>query len=195
MSVRKIAYNNTNKFYKGDIVLTLSTGYITSAAAASWTSATTTPIAGVFQGCKYFSSAQQKVVWSPYFPGGDTVTGLDVEAYIIDDPNVVFLAQTGGLSGSAIGISAIGNNVQISVSVGSGNTLSGISGYVVDESNVGTTSTYPFRVYDIPNVQTSGGTPGTAAGAIGNGYDPTTKYNFVLVTPNNHELRAPITGI
>lgn len=184
-SVRKIASANTNKFYKGDVVKSLSTGYIDVAGASD------TQIVGVFVGCRYFSVAQQRTVWSPYFPGGDV--SADVEAYIIDDPMVLFIAQTGGGSGAALGIAAIGNNIKLTTAT-AGNAQSGISGMALDDGNVNTTSTFPFRVVDIPNVQTSGGAVGTAGGAIGNGYDPTTKYNVAIVAFNSQDFKST-TGI
>jgi hypothetical protein len=66
--------------------------------------ASTVRVEGIFIGCKYFSTAQKRTVWSNYWPGSDA-TG-DVEAYIISDPNAQFVVQAGGTN--AIGFANIG---------------------------------------------------------------------------------------
>jgi hypothetical protein len=179
MTVRKIASNNSTAIFKGDVVKSLNTGYIAQAAAND------TQIAGVFVGCQYLSTSQSRTVWSPYWPGSDTTQ--DVTAYIIDDPLCVFLAQSGGGSGSPVGLSAIGDNIKITTAT-AGNTANGISGMALDDANIATTSTYPFRIIDIPGVQVAN------LGASVNGYDTTTKYNFVIVAFNSQDFKS-LTGI
>lgn len=171
-TVRKIASNNSTKIFFGDAVIPLNTGYIAQATAGS------TPLAGVFVGCKYLSTSQKRTVWSNYWPGADA-TG-DVEAYVIDDPNAQFVAQAGG---SAIGFADLGLNVQLNV--GTGNTANGISGMYVESPAV--TATLPFRL--IGFVETPPGANGT---------DITSAYNQVIVGFNNVVTRnngAGPTGI
>lgn len=199
VSVRKIAAANTHYFFKGDPVASLTTGYIDVVAPGSLPG--TKQIAGIFVGCEYLSVAKGYVTWSPMFPGGDTTT--DVIAYIIDDPNVLFAVQSNNsnTTATAMGISYIGNNISYASvnTIGTstaGNTLNGISGVYIDQYTASDTiADLPFHVYDIPNVQTSGGAVGTAGGAVGNGYDPTTPYNIIYVSINSSDLRAPQNGI
>jgi hypothetical protein len=111
----RVAYNNTTPIYFGDAVIPLSTGYIAQATAS------TVQVAGIFQGCKYLSTSQKRIVWSNYWPGSDVAsTAPDVEAYIVNDPNAKFLVQAGG---TAVGIAAINNNIQLNV--GTGNAATG----------------------------------------------------------------------
>lgn len=127
-------------------------------------------LAGIFRGCKYFSTSQQKVVWSRYWPGSDA-TG-NVEAYIepiMASPELQFLVQA---SGAAIGIGDVGCNFD--VVVGSGNTTTGISTTALKSDQADTSvATLPFRMV------------GLYAGAPGSiGSDSTSSYNWVIVAPN-----------
>lgn len=167
-SVRKIASGNTTKIYFGDAVVPLATGYIAQATAG------TTPLAGVFAGCKYVSTSQKRTVWSNYWPGADA-TG-DVEAYVIDDPNAQFEVQAGG---TAIGFADLGLNVQLNV--GTGNTATGISGMYVESPAV--TATLPFRLVGFVEAP-----PGSA------GTDITSAYNRVVVAFNNVVTRTNGAG-
>ena len=96
-----------------------------------------------------------------------------------------------------MGIAALDNNINYgnAATMGTssaGNLLNGLSQCYIDQNTSSSATTnLPFNIYDIPNVQTSGGTVGTAGGAVGNGYDPTTAYNIVYVTINSSNLRAP----
>lgn len=163
-----IASNNTTPIFNGDAVIQLATGYIGQATAGTAT------LAGVFIGCRYTSVSQKRTVWMPYWPGSDA-TG-DVEAYVINDPNTLFVAQAGG---TAIGIADIGANIQLNV--GTGNTSTGISGMYVETPAV--TATLPFRIVGLVTAP-----PGA------NGTDLTTPYNQVILAPNNWALKNS-TGI
>ena len=209
-SVRKIAANNTKYFYTGDPVVSLNTGYIDLMAAASAAN-----FAGVFVGCEYLSVSKGYITWSPIFPGGDTIR--DVIAYVIDDPLVLFEVQTNNSAGGAVasGLSTLGNTAQIGYSLYSnglwstggtigattaGNTLNGRSGVYLDINTYSNSagSTSPFKIYDIPNVQTSvSGLPTGSSyfSSPGNGYDATTPFNIVNVTINAADLRTGQSGI
>lgn len=172
LSARKIASTNTTPIFTGDAVVPVSgpvTGYITQATAG------TTAIAGIFWGCRYLSASQGRVVWSRMWPGADA--NGDVTAYVIDDPQAVFMVQAGG---TAIGLTAQNMNVQLAV--GTGNTTTGQSGMFVQ--NPSTTATLPFTVVGF--VTDPAGAPGT---------DITTAYNNVLVTFNNQIFRAGLTSV
>jgi hypothetical protein len=179
-TVRKIKSNNSNKFFKGDVVkLAAAQGYIDIDAAGN-----TSAFAGVFIGCRYISTAFGRPIWSPFFPGGDTTQ--DVEAYIIDDPNVIFLVQTAGTSGNPLALAGIDLNYDINTTT-AGNQLSGLSGMALDDNTGATTSTLPFRVVDVPGIQAP--LPNIFGQSV-NGYDPTTKFNFVYVVFNNQNYKS-----
>jgi len=180
-SPRRIANTNSTAIFTGDPVMPVvgtANGYITQAAAG------TTPVAGIFVGCKYLSTSQKRVVWSSYWPGSDA-TG-DVEAYVIDDPNARFIVQTSTssfpMTGSVTTMTSgvIGQNAQFTI--GTGSTATGRSGAYL--SSVGTTATFPFTIVDY-------------AVSFGNGGDPTTQYCNVVVQFNNEVWRAngAVTGI
>lgn len=171
ISQRRIASTNTTAIYNGDAVVPVTgtaTGYITQATAS------TVSVAGIFIGCKYYSTSQKKTVWSKYWPGSDA-TG-DVIADVIDDPNATFRVQA-----SSVGLpfAKVGQNVQLNVGTGSASTQS--SGMYVESPN--TTATLPFKIVD-----TVTNPPGA------NGTDSTSGYNIVVVAFNN-EIFKQLTGI
>lgn len=186
ISERRIAASNSTAIYKGDAVINIvgpATGYI---AVATATLTATSPIAGIFWGCKYLSVSQKREVWSQYWPGSDA--SGDVMAYVIDDPNARFVVQTSGtsfqISGTtaAFGSSPVGQYAQLANNGGS--TLTQQSGMYLNSVN--TTATFPFiitnMVLDPPGA---------------NGTDPTSQYNYVEVGFNNEWLRSnsAVTGI
>lgn len=173
-----IAYNNTHRLYTGDVCTLLSTGYIDTLAPG------TTPPLGIFAGCQYISASQGRLVFSPFFPGGDTLTNGIVDAYVIDDDNVQFWVQTGWSAGSptAATQAMIGMNAQYAN--GTGNALNGLSGAYIDlNTTPAVTATFPFRILAL---QTD--PPGK------NGTDTTAAYNKILVTWNNQFYRQ-LTGV
>jgi hypothetical protein len=165
----KVASNNSTAIFFGDPVVPLSTGYIARA------SVNTVQLAGVFVGCKYLSVALKRTVWSNYWPGADA--NGDVEAYVINDPNARFVAQSG-----ATGVAFADINANIGIDAGTGNTATGISGAFLDVSTINTTNTLPFRVVEL--VKDPPGSPGTFSGA----------YNWVVVAFNNVSTKQ-LTGI
>ena len=173
ISTRRISSANATAIFKGDPVVSDSTGYIQQAAPG------TTQIAGVFVQCKYYSVSQNKTVWSDFWPGSDADS--DVEAYIIDDPNAIFVVQA---NPGPIALADVGQNCNFAV--GTGNTKSGISGAYLDSTTVGTTSTLPFRI--------KGYLGDTLFPAAGPGSDPTSAYNWVLVAFNNQDFKS-LTGV
>lgn len=160
-SVRKIASGNATAIFFGDAVIPLTTGYIAQATAS------TVQVFGIFMGCKYVSTAMKRTVWSNYWPGSDAAA--DVEAYVCDDPNAKFVVQ--GITG-AITFANIGENINISV--GTGNTATGISGMTVDQGTLNTTNTLPFRIEAL--IQDPPGANGTDIASVG---------NYVVVSFNN----------
>lgn len=183
-SVRKIASGNSTKIFTGDPVVPVTgtaTGYITQASSAN---NLTTVLAGIFVGCKYLSTSQNRTVWSAYWPGSDA-TG-DVEAYVIDDPNARFLVQTSGsfapITGTASAqTSGIQGQYANFTSSTAGSTATGRSAAYLGA--VGTTVTWPFIVVDYQTFP-----PGA------NGTDNTSQYCNVIVGFNNEVWRTNGAG-
>ena len=167
LATRAIQSTNTTKIYWGDPVIK-SGAYIVQD-----TSTSTTILEGIFQGCVYTPSGGT-ATWSPYWPGAAAV---DATAYIINAPNALFLAAA---LNTAISSSAVGNN--ISFNIGTGSTVGGgFSGATVDQStittNVASAAFFPFQIVGLYN-------------GIGNGSDPTTPFNWVILTFNNQRFRT-----
>lgn len=173
MTTRLIAYNDTTKIYRGDLVKALNTGYI-----AQWTAATAvSQAAGIFWGCKYYSQSQQTTVYSKYWPGADVGTNAVVTAYLIPINTAVppkFYIQTANSSTTAVAVTLADIGQNADVAMGTGSTLSGNSAMYLDINTFGTTATLPFRIVDL----------GPAAG---NGSDAASAYNIVTVQANIYQ--------
>lgn len=171
-ATRLVDKDDTSAIYKGDPVVSLSTGYIARATAGS------TQIAGIFMGCTYLSSAVGRTVWSPWYPGSGAQQ--DVTAYIVNDPYAMFVAQS---NGSAIVFADIDRNINFAWAAGS--SLSGISGATLDQSSLNSTDTLPFRVIGPYSQFGPPGAPGT---------DDAASYNWAVVVFNFQDFRSR-TGI
>jgi hypothetical protein len=179
---------------------TTTTAVFAYSGAALNTQATTgyvfAPVAGVFVGCRYLSTAQKRVTWSRYWPGSDA--NGDVEAYIVNDPNARFIVQTGNsnTTTTALTLATIGQNIGFnyvlngaSPATVNGNTSSGNSTYFADQYSLAANGPggytgqpfLPFRIVGLANA------PLGVTGALAsiNGNDPTTAYNSVIVAFNN----------
>ncbi len=168
-TVTRIVGSSAAAIFNGDPVM----NHATDGSVIIWANGqVVSRLAGIFRGCKFFSTALQRVIWSPYWPGSGA-TG-NVEAYIepiMASPELQFVIQA---SGAAIGQGEIGCNYD--VVVGSGNTVTGVSTTALDSAQSNTsTVTLPFRVVD---TWQNYGAPGSY------GQDSTASYNWVIVSPN-----------
>lgn len=170
-----MVYNATATFF-GDPVTQQTDGTYAQSASTGATPAVL-GIGGVFVGCKYLSVAQKRTVWSNYWPGSDVASGNFVEAYIVNDPNAQFLAQT-----DATGLALTDVNSTIGFVIGTGNTANGISGAYLDSTTLNT-ATYninaPFKVVGIYN--NPPGAPGTLSNSQA--------YDYAIVAFNNVATR------
>jgi hypothetical protein len=145
------------------------------------TTATAVAIAGVFQGCKYLSTAQKRTVWSNYWPGSDVVVGNQstIEAYVINDPAAQFVVQSDGTGATQ---AQMGANVNHNVS--GGNVANGLSGaFITPATTAAVTATLPWRMNRL--VLDPPGSQGTQAGA----------FNYVVVAFNNVETRVTLSVV
>lgn len=175
MSQYTIASGNSSSFFQGDpVVLDTSTGFINIGGAGSGT----TQIVGIFMGCERLSTATGAKIWSNRFTGD---ANANVDAWVIDDPLVVFRVWVGtGASSAAGGPVTVANLFNgVSYRYGTGNTRSGISGAYVDFAGLTTSlGTAPFLITGVVTQP-----PGL------NGTDVTTAGNLIEVTMNNTALK------
>lgn len=178
-SRRTIAFNYGTTLFRGDPVVDNNAGNIIIASSQS------APFCGIFWGCKYYDPAQKTMFWSKYWPAPAGLASTQVvEAYVLDDPNMEFLVASLG-STAAIVKANVRNNIQYAAGSG-GSTTSGISSYVIDDGNIATTSTLPFKIWDLYS---------TTAAPGSNGADDTTVFNWAIVKLNNVDRAAGTTGV
>lgn len=145
---------SASNIYNGSPVYVNSSGYL-AVATATGADATTngfptgtanTGIVGVFVGCSYVN-AQGQVIYAQYYPTG--VTGV-INAYVVDDPGVVFQVQSAG----SVTQAALGANVFFTTSaVATGSTSTGNSTASVVAGSGAVTTTAAFRIVGFVNMQ------------------------------------------
>jgi hypothetical protein len=168
---RQIQSSNATKIFNGDpVVKSAASNYIIQGS-----SATTNILEGIFVGCNYVPTGGQLTLQpSPFWVGS---AASDATAYLINAPGSLFLAAT---LNTAIVTANIGNNVNFVIGTGS-TSGGGFSGATLDQStittNVGSAAAFPFQIVDLYK-------------GVGNGTDPTTPYNWVIVTFNNQRFRT-----
>ena len=164
-----------------------------------------TPIAGVFVGCSYQSTAIKHNIWSRYWPGTSDSNG-DITAYVVTDPNAQFSVQTANsnTTASAVAFANVGQNIGFNYlnnggSQTNGNTSTGGSTYFADQYTLAANfptgfaaqQLMPFRIIGLQNASV-GGSTSPFAGI--NGYDPTTAYNNLIVAFNLSMLKQ-LSGV
>lgn len=135
-SKRRIASGYATAIYAGDPVKLLNTGVINLAAAGD-------RILGIFAGCNLVKS-DGTVMFSPYWPASTASLGAaDVEAFVYDDPNIIYQVQSGGTPAVA-DIGLLADHV-----AGTGSAVTGQSGAYL--SGTMATGTASFRILDFVN--------------------------------------------
>jgi hypothetical protein len=164
-TIRKVKLDNATAIGFGDPVSQLNTGYVSLSVAG------TLSIFGIFAGCEYLNTAIGNVRWSPNWPGG--TQGSDATAYIISDPQALFVVQS---DNTAITFGDIGLNINPVIGTPATTAAGGVSTSTVAQSTLATTNTLAFRVVGLLSQY-------IPAGSV-NGTDDTTAYNRVIVAPN-----------
>lgn len=147
---------NTNIF-NGDIV-SFAAGTLTRTSGT----AALSNIIGVFVGCTYTDPNLKYKVFRQSYPANTAAS--DIQAYVIDDPDVLFQIQ----ANASVVAANIGSNAAIVNTAGS--TATGNSAIALDASTIATTATLPLRLVDFVNGPTS--QPGDAF------TDVLVKFNF-----------------
>jgi hypothetical protein len=175
---RTIAYNYGTSLFRGDPVASNNAGNIIVASSQ------TAPVGGIFWGCKYYDPVQKITFTSKSWKAPTLASTQVVEAYIIDNPDQLFLVAEIG-STAAIATANVMNNVQW-VAGTTPVTGSDISTFCIDDANITTTITLPFKIMDLYS---------TFAAPGANGSDDTTVYNWAIVKMNYSDRAYGTIGI
>ena len=169
----RIASNTATAIFQGDTVTFgvsggVSTGFIVKHTPAA------PNILGVFLGCQYTDPTSKKPVWRNYYPG--SIVADDIVAFVVDDPNALFLVQASGIAGAA----AIGQNANL-VQTAAGNTTTGVSGLELNTGSLGAASDLNVKVVGVTTDPSNS--------------DLTAAYADLIVVINEHLYRGPTAGV
>ena len=100
-------------------------------------------VIGVFVGCTYTDPNTQQLTFNNMWPTG--LVAADAKAYVIDDPDVIYMAQADG----AVTQEDLGQNTEFAAaqSTSTGVLINGNSTSAVS-STTAVTATLPFRIVD-----------------------------------------------
>jgi len=134
----------TNIFY-GDLVKRIADGTIEKDVGT----ATATPC-GIFLGVSFTNASTGQVQQQQFYPASQQIkSGTQIFAVVADDPDTLFqvVSCSSGTTVAAMGISAIGNNIELIQNAGS--TTTGNSAVAINEGTQAVTSTLPVRIIDV----------------------------------------------
>ena len=151
--------------YQGDLVIPTSTGNIEKHTAGNGAA-----VVGVFNGVFYNDPTTQKPTYKNYYPGGVTPTQGDVTAFVVDDPDAVFLADADTVFTRAM----LYKNYSVTNTTGV--TQTGISKAQLDVGASGTATTFVIQAIDISQDPDNSDTSSANAN--------------ILVRINNHFYRS-----
>ena len=134
--------NYSTSIFKGDHVMQ-SGGYVIAGTASGATNL------GVFNGCFYIDPVSKKPTWSNYYSqtnvtsAGSISGSTNIDAYIYDDPYMLFEAQCDG----TIAKTDIGKNTDSVLTTGS--TVTGQSKNEIDDGTEATTAGLQVKIIGI----------------------------------------------
>ena len=152
----------------GTIEIVVTTGNGGAGDAAAFPAGTI----GVFVGCTYSDPVTGNLTFSQYWPSGTVAS--DAQAYIVDDPDVVFMAQ----ADAAVTAVDLGQNTHLAAiqATDTGSTTTGNSTSAVT-ATTNTTAAFAFRIVDFVDSPTS---------AVGDAFtDLLVKFNAGVHSYNN----------
>jgi len=161
----EVADNYDTAIFTGDVVIPVTGGGVEVSTAAP-----TIAVQGVFNGCEYQDPTTGKYTYSAYYPASTNITAGIIRCWIVDDPMVVFEAQTDGTATIAA------NHGNFTIVATGGDTKSGQSRQEVDFSELATTSTDPVKMVGLSTDPENSDT----SAANGN----------IYVIINNHNLKS-----
>ena len=146
-----IASGYATNIYNGSVVAIVAAGTVEIVTdLGNNADAFPAGVIGVFVGCTYTDPNSGNITFSQNWPTA-TVTA-DALAYVIDDPDVVFMAQANG----AVTQTDLGNNCFLAAiqATGTGVLASGVSNTAISSATA-VLATHPFRVVDFVDSPTS----------------------------------------
>ncbi len=133
-----IAAGYATAIFQGDLVRPVTSGNV-----ERHTAGTSYAVVGVFNGVFYNDPTTQKPTYKNHYPGSITPTQGDITAFVVDDPDAVFLMD----ADEAFTRADLFKNY--SVSNATGVTQTGISSVQLDVSASGTAATFVVQAVDI----------------------------------------------
>lgn len=133
----RIAANYGTAIFQGDMVAQVTGGTVEVHADGG-----TVPIVGVFNGCRFTDPTTGKETFSNFYPASTNAS--DIEAFIIDDPDVIYEIQ----ADAAFPVADLFGNFDI-VYTSAGSTVTGISGAELDVTTGATNTNLPIKAIDI----------------------------------------------
>jgi hypothetical protein len=132
-----IASGYASNLFNGQVV------QIAAGGTVELTTAFGVGVIGVFVGCTYTDPSTKQLTFNNMWPTGTVAS--DAKAYVIDDPDVVYMAQADG----SVTQSDLGQNTDFAAaqSTSTGVLINGNSTSAV-ESTTAVTATLPFRIVD-----------------------------------------------
>jgi len=146
-----IASGYATNIYNGSVVAIVAAGTVEIVTdLGNNADAFPAGVVGVFVGCTYTDPNLGTVVFRQNWPTGTVAD--DAQAYIVDDPDVIFMAQADG----AVTQADLGQNTNFAAvqSTTTGDTTTGNSNSAVS-STTATTATIAFRIVDFVDSPTS----------------------------------------
>jgi hypothetical protein len=146
-----IASGYATNIYNGSVVAIVAAGTVEIVTdLGNNADAFPAGVVGVFVGCTYTDPNLGTVVFRNNWPTGTVAD--DAQAYIVDDPDVIFMAQADG----AVTQADLGQNTNFAAvqSTTTGDTTNGNSSSAVS-STTATTATIAFRIVDFVDSPTS----------------------------------------
>ena len=135
-----IANATASNIFHGDLV-TIADGFITPIAT------TTDYAVGVFVGCEYTDPVSKQPTFSHYFPANTSSAIGNPVGFVVDDPYASFIVQ----ADASVTAGDI-NSQNFEVTLGSGSTVTGNSGFGIKASSRATTTkaVRPIALIDEP---------------------------------------------
>ena len=138
----QITDNYSSSIFQGDVVMTgdagndaegttTVAGYIAPAAAGDPNNV------GIFNGCFYNDPTTQKPTWKNYYPTDTNITTGKIDAFVYDNPQQLFEAQTSGTFTQ----SDAGNLGDMGTYV-AGSTINGRSKEELTDASISNTATF-----------------------------------------------------
>jgi len=146
-----IASGYATNIYNGSVVAIVAAGTVEIVTdLGNNADAFPAGVIGVFVGCTYTDPNLGTVVFRQNWPTGTVAD--DAQAYIVDDPDVIFMAQADG----AVTQADLGQNTNFAAvqATDTGDTTTGNSNSAVS-STTATTATIAFRIVDFVDSPTS----------------------------------------